>query len=470
MLLAQPAPDTLWTRVIGGTGDDLPSAIRQTSDGGYIIAGSTTSFGAIGGDVLLIKLDSTGATEWERRYGGDRSERATDVREVHSGVGGYIALIYKGPNPGTVDLLRLSTTGDSIWVQNVAGGSGTEDTYPLGVTESADGFFTAYRGSNNSGQFISRSCLAYWDTARNHTCEWRECSVHTVSNVDEYCRLWGGIDQSPAGRTFLSGRYYGRYVYPPQPPVRWDFWTIACYASQSQPLWSFTADGNGAMGSAIAAAPDGGCLVAVSNGTVHRFDSTGQELWVNSGLGWIQDLCFSPPGNYVTAGDIAVFGPDIQLRSYNTAGALLWQRTFGGSGREHLMALEATSDSGYVILGSTTSYGAGGTDIYIIKTDPHHWVSADKPEPIPPQSFALSAYPNPFNAKTTLNFSLPKTGSVTVKIYDLNGRVVQVLHDGLLEAGDHRFQVDGGELASGIYFSRVVTAGITATKKLVLLK
>lgn len=63
--LAQ-GPDTLWTRTFGGSDNDYAYDIQQTSDGGYIIAGYTYSFGS--GGAYLIKLNSEGDTVWTRVY------------------------------------------------------------------------------------------------------------------------------------------------------------------------------------------------------------------------------------------------------------------------------------------------------------------------------------------------------------------------------------------------------------------
>ena len=62
--------DTLWTRTYGGPDGDRGHSVQQTADGGYIIAGSTNSFGAGRRDVYLIKTNAQGDTLWTRTYGG----------------------------------------------------------------------------------------------------------------------------------------------------------------------------------------------------------------------------------------------------------------------------------------------------------------------------------------------------------------------------------------------------------------
>ena len=80
--------DTLWTKSFGGTNVDVGWSVQQTSDGGYIIAGQTASFGAGYSDVYLIKTNASGDTTWTRTYGGIYGDLGYSVRQTSDG--GYI--------------------------------------------------------------------------------------------------------------------------------------------------------------------------------------------------------------------------------------------------------------------------------------------------------------------------------------------------------------------------------------------
>jgi hypothetical protein len=87
-----------------------------------------------------------------------------------------------------------------------------------------------------------------------------------------------------------------------------------------------------------------------------------------------------------------------------------------------------------------------------------------------PSSFSLSCYPNPFNPSTRIEFTIPNAGKVSLKVYDVLGREVAVLVDETLIARDHVVVLDGSDLPSGIYFARLEAAGVSQTRKMVLLK
>jgi hypothetical protein len=78
----------IWAKTYGGTGDDTAWSVQQTSDGGYIVAGHTRSFGVGNLDVFLIKTDANGDVQWAKTYGGAGDDRAFSVQQTSDG--GYI--------------------------------------------------------------------------------------------------------------------------------------------------------------------------------------------------------------------------------------------------------------------------------------------------------------------------------------------------------------------------------------------
>ena len=79
--------NTVWSKAIGGTGDDVFNEIRRTSDNGFIAAGQTKSYGNAAGDVWLVKLDASGNVQWTKKYGDGNvnGEVAYDVVQLADG-------------------------------------------------------------------------------------------------------------------------------------------------------------------------------------------------------------------------------------------------------------------------------------------------------------------------------------------------------------------------------------------------
>ena len=88
-----------------------------------------------------------------------------------------------------------------------------------------------------------------------------------------------------------------------------------------------------------------------------------------------------------------------------------------------------------------------------------------------PKSFALSQnYPNPFNPSTIIEYQLPKSGNVSLVVYDLTGSKVQTLEDGFKQAGSYQISFNASNLSSGVYFYKLTAGDFVSTKKMTLIK
>lgn len=169
--------NTLWAKGYGGTGVDYGASVQQTSDGGFIVAGYTNSFGAGGYDVLLIKTSSAGDTLWSKTYGGSSDEYSSSVQQT--GDGGYIIAGNTGgfgAGDADVYLIRTNSGGDNLWTKTYGGpavdaassvqqtedagfiiagytisfGGGMEDVYVIRTDSNGDTLWTRASGGTNS--------------------------------------------------------------------------------------------------------------------------------------------------------------------------------------------------------------------------------------------------------------------------------------------------------------------------------
>jgi hypothetical protein len=129
--------NVLWSKTYGGSGWDFAYSVANTSDGGYILAGGTYSYGAGDEDVYVVKTNSTGDTLWTRHFGGRKQDEARSVKQTADG--GYIlAGMTKSFNDtvnGDAYVIRLNPSGDTLWTR-ASGGRWTEDAHD--VIEASD--------------------------------------------------------------------------------------------------------------------------------------------------------------------------------------------------------------------------------------------------------------------------------------------------------------------------------------------
>ncbi len=96
--------------------------------------------------------------------------------------------------------------------------------------------------------------------------------------------------------------------------------------------------------------------------------------------------------------------------------------------------------------------------------------NADGMSPLPEKTVFLNSYPNPFNATTTIEYTLAESGPVDLRIFDIAGRIVATIAGGIYPAGYYRETWNAGDRASGLYFVRLQAGQYKETKKIVLLK
>lgn len=113
-----------WNKVYGGGDHEIGYSVRQTTDGGYILAGSTPSFGAGNNDVCLIKTDANGDTLWCKTYGGTLQDYGYSVSQTSDG--GYIISGYTesfGAGGNDYYLLKVNASGNLQWAKTFGGNS-----------------------------------------------------------------------------------------------------------------------------------------------------------------------------------------------------------------------------------------------------------------------------------------------------------------------------------------------------------
>jgi hypothetical protein len=154
----------------------------------------------------------------------------------------------------------------------------------------------------------------------------------------------------------------------------------------------------------------------------------------------------------------------------NAVGDTLWTKSIGAPDTyEQGHAIVATNDGGYAIAGYTWDRIVGDHDAYLVKLAYDPTGVGEKPIQADPR-ISIRCHPNPFNPLTTIVYQLPTQSHVTLAIFDVTGKRLDTLIEGIHPAGERVYSWNAAGYPTGVYFIRLETTGKTQVTKAVLLK
>jgi len=184
-------PSSHFAMTYGGPGDETAFSVQQTSDGGYIVAGETTSFGA--GwlpDFWILKLDENGNVRWQRRYGGTGEDAAASVHQTFDG--GYVVAGLTGSfGAGDLDMwvLKLDPEGSIEWQKTYGGGF---QDFAISVQQTSDGGYIAGGRTFSFGAGLADLWVLKLDTVGNIEWEKRYGGADFERRVETIRQTWDG--------------------------------------------------------------------------------------------------------------------------------------------------------------------------------------------------------------------------------------------------------------------------------------
>jgi len=352
----------------GGTGDDVGNSVQQTSDGGYIIAGYTTSKGAGGADVWLIKTDESGNEAWDRTFGGAGDDYGYSVQQTLDG--GYIiagSTNSYGVGYDDVWLIKTDASGGQVWERTF--GALYEDE-GHSVQQTADGGYIIAGHTDSYNSRPGGMWLVKADSLGNEV--WDKTFGRAGTDAGN------SVQQTSDGGYVVAGSSV-------RVPGTDAIGLLKTDASGNK-TWDTTFGGAGwAWGYTVHQTSDGGYIVVgatVLNGGLNedvyliKTDAAGNKVWDKTFGGVYGELGESvlamPDGGYIIAGCTAskgAGGADVWLIKTDESGNEVWDRTLGGENNDDGHSVQQTSDGGYVITGRTAAPFSANADVLLIKTD-----------------------------------------------------------------------------------------------------
>ena len=357
-----------WNMTFGGMGDDYGYSVQQTTDGGYIIAGDTHSYGAGNADIWLIKTARNGDEQWNRTFGGTKADLLDRGSVRQTSDGGYIITGYTysyGADNGSGWLIKTDQNGNEIW-NRTFGGEGLDWGHSVRQTVEG-GYIIAGRTEPYAG---ARADAWLIKTDSNGIEEWNR-----TFGADG-CEYAASVQQTSDGGYIITGRTTSFGAGEA------DAWLIRTDSNGIEE-WNRTFGGaNYDYGYSVQQTTDGGFVIAGStNGRqdawLIKTDTNGIEEWNRIFGGPAKDESYSvqqtTDGGYIIAGYTESYGAgsaDIWLIKTDSEGVEQWNRTSGGTGLEKGYSVLQTSDGGYIVPGYTNSFSTGGYDVWVIKLSP----------------------------------------------------------------------------------------------------
>lgn len=462
------------TRVYGGEGYDFGAEVIQTTDGGYLIAGSSSSFdNDLSSQVLVFKTDQWGNVEWRKSLGGEFADQAESM--VESADGNLLVAGFTETVNSTYQFyaLKLTTEGDTIWTRHYGG---SEWDFCRQVAALPDGGFALFGQTYSYGAGEGDFYLVRIDSQGDTL--WTKTYGGAFDESGESIALAadGGYFLAGVTESFGAG---GKDMYV----VRTD--------AAGDTLWTKTFGGvEDDYCYAVAATADGGYVLGggTFNLTPEKADfilrkEDGTQQWVKTesklGDNFLTDVIIEPGTQNVTAVGFLTEsdefgGVDSRILRYGADG--VWNnvaKNHGTAAFDKIVDVKLTADGGYVMLGTTQGYLNRFDDIWMVKTDNQGFgvpaTLAVNEVNVGSETFAVQVAPNPVSTNAALMIdgyeviSKAFRNPLQLKVYNALGTLVHVQN---IRSGNAPLELN--DVAAGILSYQLIAGNnLLATGKLV---
>ncbi len=428
-LITLSQPDIGWKRNLGGSGNDQAWAIQLTTDGGYIIAGQSGSpvsgdvTGPLQGgvDVWIVKTDSYGEVLWQKSYGGSGADQAYGIQQTSDG--GYIVTgSTSSPNDGHVSGMHISGSAQDFWVFKIdASGTllwqktlgGTRIDFSRAVIETDDGHYVVAGAAQSSDGDLSSSRPG--GTGLNH--DFWVVKLNSATGDIIWDKAFGGTNSDQANsiqQTTDGGYIVVGFTESTDGQVTGfhggsgDYWVVKL-DSDGELVWQKTLGGEGNdQARSVMQTADGGYIVAGQSNSpvgdnsdvtgpaqgstdvwVVKLDASGNIVWDKSYGGSSSDVARAirptTDGGYIitgytvsnNTGDVTGFQGgfgDYWVIKTDASGNLMWQKALGGTGYDDAADIIEVPGGDYIVAGMSDSTNGdiegankGSYDYWIVK-------------------------------------------------------------------------------------------------------
>ena len=456
-MAASAQPPTKFYSTYGSNGYDVGYDLKQTLDGGYIIVGSTSSYGQGNTDMYLLKLDSMGQFKFQNTFGGVSNEIGKSIVQLadssfvmagytsSTGVGGY-----------DIFLVKADKTGNLVWQKTIGGGD-WDFAYSLQAT--SDGGFiiggTTYSyGNGNADGYVIRAD-ANGDTLWTKT--------YGGLNDDEF----KSVIQTTDGNFALTG-----YTKSYNDVDSGDVWVLKLN-NVGDTLWRKFYGGNKEdFGNDIIEHPNGDFFIAGATESFGlgkldayaiKIDNIGNQILSqvdgHAGTNEFFNNVVIPLSNqsltaYAETDNLSFYGIHPKILIINSNFGYVSATGYGYDKDDEIYKIITTKDKGFACIGYTKSFDAILSDVFFIKTDSttlnsQNIIGVKENNEIPHN---ISIYPNP--AQDFIYIQANHLQNEKLQIIDILGNIVDYNISKLVDE-NNKVKIDLRGYANGIYFVRI---------------
>lgn len=483
-----PDGDTAWMRIYPGTGSytERASSVAIGPTGNVYLTGYTMSSGA--GDYLTIKYRPNGDLAWTQTYDGITSQYdfsnwvAIDDQENV-----YITGYSRGYSyQFDIATVKYDSSGNQLWVARFDGpGNYSDEGHKVIAPNDGYVYVVGYVNPYGSGTLRDYVTIKY--NAATGDTAWARTFNGVPDDLDEA----RDIEVDALGNVYVTGSSRGVGTLNDVLTIKYDsLGDEKWIARYNNPDTSLTDGGYGvevdSAGNVYVTGQSQGLGTGTDFVTI-KYDSLGNQLWATryngpaNGLDRPSDetggkcMAIDQYANIYVAGISrgATSLNDYIAIMYDSAGVEQWVAGYNYCDSvDNALALAIDYSGGVYITGRSVGLGTYG-DWATVK----YWsaVGIEEGESFSANRLLLDVHPNPARAYSTVSYSLPNEGAVSLAIYDISGRLVKSLINGHQEADSYSIIWNGRdnndrEVTAGVYFYVLNTGGAHVSTKIVMME
>jgi hypothetical protein len=366
--VSDPAPEIevnynlTWVMIYGGVFNDTAQSVKQTPDGGYIVAGYSDSTGTKVYDVHILKLDEQGVEDWSVTYGLLYQDFAHSVALTSDG--GYVVAGGAAESKSNMAylILKLDNAGAEEWVTTF-GYPGLSRSRAFSIEQTSDEGYIVAGVANEGG--IESTDIRVIKLFSDGSMEW------------DYTFDGGSWDEAHDAQQTVDGGYIiCGHTY--SSTTHFDFF-LQKLSPGGVSEWNQVYDlGINDLAYALDQTADGGFILAGSKGgktedkiCILKVDASGNQEWVQEidqgGVEFARSIKQTDDGGYIVGGSQS---GDLALIKLDGSGDIDWIRAYDSLYTDVAYEIEETADDGYIVAGSRGEVPIGNTaDYWILKTD-----------------------------------------------------------------------------------------------------